>query len=240
MAPAGSILLAMENRLVDDDEKGMSFYKDKPDDAPMYVQYLGHGHHFKDKRPNVEDRPGALWEIEGAHPGMEHYEEDLRRRYGDKADRLLDLAASVPVNINIFPNLSILGNHIQVFQPISVAETNTSWYATAIIDDDGELEGAAGDINALRMRTQEAFPNFGEVDDLMNFEQIQEGLAVEEDEWVYMHRGLGLPDRFKTDADGVITGPATDEVFMREYMKEYKRLMMAEPSLRVTRDVRED
>ncbi|MCZ6604381.1 MAG: aromatic ring-hydroxylating dioxygenase subunit alpha, partial [Alphaproteobacteria bacterium] len=233
-------LLAMENRLVDDDEKGMSFYKDKPDDAPMYVQYLGHGHHFKDKRPNVENRPGALWEIEGAHPGMEHYEEDLRRRYGDKADRLLDLAASVPVNINIFPNLSILGNHIQVFQPISVAETDTSWYATAIIDDDGELEGAAGDINALRMRTQEGFPNFGEVDDLMNFEQIQEGLAVEEDEWIYMHRGLGLPDRFKTDADGVITGPATDEVFMREYMKEYKRLMMAEPSLRVTRDVRED
>ena len=55
-------LLAMENRLAKEEDKGMSFYRDKPDDAPMFVQYLGHGHHFKDKRPNVDDRPGALWE----------------------------------------------------------------------------------------------------------------------------------------------------------------------------------
>ena len=69
----------------------MSYYRSKPDEAPMYVQYLGHGHHFKDKRPNVAKRPGALWEIEGAHPGMEHYEQKLRRRLGDIERQIHDL-----------------------------------------------------------------------------------------------------------------------------------------------------
>ena len=229
-------LLMTETRFEEED-KGMSFYRDKPDDAPMYVQYLGHGHHFKDKRPNIETRPGALWEIEGAHPGMEHYEEKLRQALGAEADRLLDLASSEPVNINVFPNLLILGNHIQVLEPVSVDETSTTWYGTAVVDETGELHGFVDDVNALRMRTQEAFPNFGEVDDLTNFEEIQRGLAAEEDEWVYMHRGLGIPGRVRTGEDGVITAPATDEVFMREYMKEWKRLMTGDATLTVRREV---
>ena len=97
-----------------------------------------------------------------------------------------------------------------------------------IVDDDGSLgDEAVTDINALRMRTQEGFPNFGEVDDIANFEQIQRGLMALEDEWVYMNRGLGIPGRVKTHADGTITAPATDEAFMREHFKEWKRLMKA-------------
>ena len=232
-------LLAMENRLVSGNaaEKGMAFYKNSPDDGPIHLKYFGNGHHFKDKRPAIEKRPGALWEIEGPHPGMEHYEAKLREKLGEKADAVLDLASSEPVNINIFPNLHILGNHVQVSQPISVTETDTTWWGTAVVDDDNELFGCVDDVNALRMRTQESFPNFGEVDDLMNFEEIQAGLAAEEDEWVYMHRGLGLPDRFTTDADGTITGPSTDEVFLRETYREYKRLMTAEPELVIERAV---
>jgi len=229
-------LLAMENRLESEEKKGMSFYKGSPDSAPMYVQYFGNGHHFKDKRPNINARPGALWDIEATHPGMEHYEEKLRAKLGDKADRALDLAASEPVNINVFPNLLILGNHIQVLQPMAVDETDTTWYATAIVDEAGEFDGVLEDINALRMRTQEGFPNFGEVDDLTNFEQIQVGLTAEEDEWIYMHRGMDIPGRVRRQDDGTIVAPATDEVFMREYMKEYKRLMMAEPKLAIRRE----
>ena len=153
-------LLDMENRFAAADDKGMSFYQGKPDAAPMYVQYLGHGHHFKDKRPNVEQRPGALSEIEGVHPGMEHYEDELRRRLGAKADRALDLAASEPVNINVFQNLLILGNHIQVIEPLAVDETNTTWYGTAVVDEAGELDGAVDAVNALRMRTEESFSEF--------------------------------------------------------------------------------
>ncbi|TMH39615.1 MAG: Rieske 2Fe-2S domain-containing protein [Betaproteobacteria bacterium] len=228
-------LLETENRHAADPTKGMSFYMGKPDEAPMYVQYFGRGHHFKDKRPNVERRPGALWEIEGAQPGMAAYEKLIRERLGARALRALDLAASEPVNINIFPNLSILGNHIQVFQPLAVDETESVWYATAIVDEANELEGMADAVNAIRMRTQESFPNFGEVDDAANFEEIQKGLAACEDEWVYMHRGLGIPGRVQRLADGTLKAPATDEVFMREHMKEWQRLMTTRPNIQLSR-----
>jgi phenylpropionate dioxygenase-like ring-hydroxylating dioxygenase large terminal subunit len=233
-------LLDMENRETSnrhegDPEKGMSFYMGKPDEAPMYVQVFSHGHHFKDKRPNVAQRPGALWEMEGLQPGMKSYERLIRNKLGDRAPRALDLAASEPVNINIFPNLSILGNHIQVFQPISVDETDSVWYATAIVDEANELGGVADAVNAIRMRTQESFPNFGEVDDAANFEEIQKGLAAVEDEWVYMHRGLGVPGRVQRLPDGSFRAPATDEVFMREHMRQWKRLMASRPNLAVKR-----
>jgi phenylpropionate dioxygenase-like ring-hydroxylating dioxygenase large terminal subunit len=228
-------LLATENRLAAEADKGMSFYQGSPDNAEMYVQYMGRGHSFKDKRPNIERRPGALWRIEAPHPGMEHYEAELRRRLGERADRALDLASSEPVNINVFPNLSLLGNHIQVFEPISLDETNSTWYGTAVVDETGEWGDALGAVNALRMRTQEEFPMFGEVDDLANFEEIQRGLEAPEDEWIYMHRGLGIPGRVKEGPNGVLTAPATDEVFMRGYMKEYKRLMRLDPPIYVER-----
>jgi hypothetical protein len=215
----------------------MSYYKNSPDSLDMYVQYMGNGHHFKDKRPNLERRSGGLWAIESPHPGMEHVEAQFRARYGERADALLDLAGSEPVNINVFPNLSLLGNHIQVFEPLSVNKTNAVWYGTRIEDVNGDIGDALGDINALRMRTQEQFPNFGEVDDLANFEQIQRGLDCLEDEWIYMHRGLGIPGRIRHNPDGTISAPATDEVFMREYIAHWRRLMEADPTLTVKREV---
>jgi hypothetical protein len=199
------------------------------------VQSFGRGHHFKDKRPNVDKRPGALWEKEAAIPGMQYFVSSVKAKLGERAGRALDLAAAEPVNINVFPNLSILGNHIQVIQPLAVDETDTTWYATAVVDETGELGGALADVNALRMRAQEAFPNFGEVDDAVNFEEIQRGLAACEDEWVYMHRGLGVPGRLRAEPDGSVKAPATDEVFMRDHMKEWKRLMSAEPKIHVLR-----
>jgi phenylpropionate dioxygenase-like ring-hydroxylating dioxygenase large terminal subunit len=229
-------LLETENRLADESNKGMAYYRKSPDEAPMYMQYMGNGHHFKDKRPNLNKRSGGLWAIESPHPGMEHAEAEFKRRYGERAGELLDLAGSEPVNINIFPNLSLLGNHIQVIDPISVDETNTIWYGTRIVDETGELGAAVDEINALRMRTQEGFPNFGEVDDVANFEQIQRGLQCLEDEWIYMNRGLGIPDRIHTLSDGTIRAPATDEMFMREYIKEWKRLMKTRPDLVVQRE----
>ena len=35
--------------------------------------------------------------------------------------------------------------------------------------------------------------------------------------------------------DGSLKAPATDEVFMREHMKEWKRLMSTEPKIHVVR-----
>jgi hypothetical protein len=215
----------------------MSYYKTAPDDQPMYIRYMGNGHHFKDKRPNLQKRSGGLWAIESLHPGMEHVQDKLRGRFGERAESILDLAGSEPVNINVFPNLSLLGNHIQVFEPVSVTETDAIWYGTKIEDVDGSLgEDVLSEVNALRMRTQEGFPNFGEVDDITNFEQIQRGLACLEDEWIYMNRGLGIPGRIETLEDGTIKGPATDELFMREYIREWKHLMKADLTLTIRRE----
>ena len=243
-------LIETEARLAEGNAKGMSYYKNSPDSLAMYMRYTGHGNHYKDKRPNIENRPGGLWALEPATPGMEHYEAQFHQRYGERAPAMLDLAGSVPVNINVFPNFSLLGNHIQVFEPVSVTETNAIWYGTRIVDGplpdrssagadaDGTLgPDAVRDINALRMRTQEQFPNFGELDDLANFEQIQKGLECIEDEWVYMNRGAGIPGRVKVEADGCITAPSTDEAFMREHFKEWKRLMKTQPNMQVKREV---
>ena len=62
------------------------------------------------------------------------------RQLASTAEDILDLASSEPVNINVFPNFSLLGNHIQVFEPIAVDETNVTWYGTAVVDEDGELD----------------------------------------------------------------------------------------------------
>src|SRR3984885_6204084 len=229
-------LLETENRFAGENAKGMAYYRNSPDTQPMYMRYTGHGNHFKDKRPNLEKRPGGLWALESAHPGMEYYEAEFIKRYGDRAVALLDPAASEPVKINVFPNLSLPGNHIQVFEPVGVGETNAIWYGTMIVDDGSLGEEAVRDINALRMRTQEGFPNFGEVDDVANFEQIQRGLSAPEDEWVYMNRGLGIPGRVTVESDGSITAPATDEAFMREHFKEWKRLMQTRANLAIRRE----
>ena len=178
--------------------KGMAYYRNSPDAAPMYMRYMGNGHHFKDKRPNLNQRPGGLWAIESPHPGMEHYEAEFRRRYGDARRRP---ARSRRLRA---------GQHQRVPQPVAARQPHPgvradqrrvrptrSGTAPRIVDESGELGDAVDEINALRMRTQEGFPNFGEVDDVANFEQIQRGLQCLEDEWVYMHRGLGIPGRVK-------------------------------------------
>ena len=123
-----------------------------------------------------------------------------------------------------------------MFQPVSVDETDAVWYGTRIEDVNGDIGDALPIINALRMRTQEGFPNFGEVDDIANFEQIQRGLACVEDEWIYMNRGHGIPGRIRHNADGTISAPTTDEVFMREYIKEWKRIMKDETPLDIARE----
>ncbi len=52
-----------------------------------------------------------------------------------------------------------------------------------------------------------------------------------------MNRGSGIPGRVKTNPDGTIDAPSTDEAFMREHFKEWKRLMRTTPRNEVQREV---
>ena len=161
---------------------------------------------------------GDYWEQQRPQPGREVFEEVIRERYKEDADRLLDQAIGAQMNLNIFPNLLFIGNQIQVIQPYEVDKTELIWYSTTV-------DGLPEEINTLRMRSQEDFPAFGEPDDMTNFEECHLGLTIPEVEWVNIGRGLGVPGRQTVDEHGVISGPVTDELYLRHYYQEWKRLM---------------
>lgn len=201
-------------------EKDMVYFAQSPDEGPLYVQYLGNGHIFLDQRPAYHGKGGGgKWNQQRPQPGREVYEEQLIEKYGkEQAYRYLDHAVGSQMNLTIFPNLLLIGNQIQVIEPIAVDKTQITFYATTVKDYPEE-------INILRMRTQEDFPAFGEPDDVTNFAEAQRGLSIPEIEWVMFHRGVNRPETHKIDERGVITAPVTDETPMRGYFQEWKRIM---------------
>jgi phenylpropionate dioxygenase-like ring-hydroxylating dioxygenase large terminal subunit len=209
-------LLQMAQRL--GETKDMAYFAESPDDGDMYCRYLGNGHAFIDQRPMYRE-PGDYWAQQRPTPGREALEAAIRERYDkDEATRLLDLSVGSQMNLTIFPNLLIIGNQIQTLQPIAVDRTLLLWQATT-------SPHLPEEINALRMRTQEDFPSFGEPDDLANFAECQRGLSIPEAEWVLMNRGHGIDGRQTLDPDGGVTAPATDETPMRGYLHHWRHLM---------------
>jgi len=217
-------LLLMTARRHGSDRDMSYFGTSAPDACAMYTQALGNGHTFIDQRPEMH--ADSAWKRQRPQPGRETYEAQLRQRVGDEeANRLLEVAVGSGMNLNIFPNLLIIGNQIQVVEPIAVDRVQVTWYATT-------LSGVPEEINVLRMRTQEDFPNFGEVDDCANFEACQQGLAIPELEWIDISRHLHTGVE-RVDAQGVVTGPISDDLHFRAYYQEWKRLMSAELNLSV-------
>lgn len=210
-------LLAVGERYNLDQDKDMTYFGNNPDDSPMYVQYLGNGHVFLDQRPMYKEE-GDRWKQQRPQPGRETYEEEIKEKYKDEANKYLDWSVGSQMNLSIFPNLLIIGNQIQVIEPVAFDETQLTWYATTVDDLPEE-------VNTLRMRSQEDFPAFGEPDDVANFAECQRGLSIPEVEWVMFNRGFDVPDRQKIDKHGVITAPVTDEAPMRGYFQEWKRLL---------------
>jgi phenylpropionate dioxygenase-like ring-hydroxylating dioxygenase large terminal subunit len=208
-------LLEMASRL--GDAKDMSYFGKTPDDGPMKVYSLGNGHSVIDQRP-AYDGPGSFWANQRPQPGREKFEEAIRAQHGEEADRLLDLAIGAQINLSIFPNLLLIGNQIQIVEPMAVDRTQLTWHATTI-------GGVPDAVNTMRMRTQEDFPSFGEPDDQANFEEAQRGLAAPEAEWIYMNRGLDVSEWQSLGEDGVIVTAVTDELHMRSYYEEWQLRM---------------
>lgn len=207
-------LLKMATR--DGETKDMVYFGATPDTGGMTVRDLGNGHTLLDQRPSYEG-VGSFWAQQRVAPGREAMESSIRDQ-ADQADALLDMAIGGQMNLNIFPNLLIIGNQVQVIEPLSVTSTQLTWWSTT-------LTNVPPEINALRMRHQEDFPSFGEPDDQANFEEAQRGLAIPEVEWVLLNRGYGVADRQYLDQDGVETAPVTDELPMRAYFAEWAKRM---------------
>lgn len=207
-------LLEMASRM--GDAKDMSYFGRTPDDGPLAAYSLGNGHSVIDQRGMYEG-PGSFWANQRPQPGREWFEETIREQYPDRADELLDLTVGSQINLSIFPNLLIIGNQIQVIEPLGVAQTQLTWHATSI-------GGVPDVVNTVRMRTQEDFPSFGEPDDQANFEEVQRGLAVAEEEWILMNRGLGTGWQ-SVEPDGAVKSAVTDELHMRSYYSEWTKRM---------------
>ncbi len=195
----------------------MQYYAKNFDESPILSKDLGNGHTTLDQRPEMHAE--SAWRRQHVSPGREALEAALTERYGaEEALRMLDASTGSGLNLNIFPNLLIIGNQIQMVEPVAVNRTVVHWFSTT-------LEGAPPEVNATRMRLQEDFPSFGEVDDTAQFESCQHGLEdVPEVEWVdirrHMDTGVGHPD-----TDGYWREPISSDLHLRCYYGAWRRIM---------------
>ncbi len=210
-----SLLMMASSRYGDRD---MQYFAADPDNSEMFVKAFRNGHYYLDQRPEMHKV--SAWEQQRPQPGREHLERSLPEKYGaGEAKRLLELAVGAGINLTVFPNMLIIGNQIQLVDPLGVAETDLYWFATTV-------SNLPDEVNAMRMRTQEDFPMFGEVDDVENFESCQVGLGIPEAEWVDCSRHLHS-DREVAEIDGT-RAPVTSDITMRTFYREWKRLMSLE------------
>jgi phenylpropionate dioxygenase-like ring-hydroxylating dioxygenase large terminal subunit len=195
----------------------MQYYSENFDEAPLLSKDLGNGHTMLDQRPAMHAQ--SAWARQHVQPGREVLEKALIDQYGqDKALRMLDDSTGSGMNLNIFPNLLIIGNQIQLLEPQAVNRTVVRWFSTS-------LEGAPPEINATRMRMQEDFPSFGEVDDTAQFESCQRGMEdVPELEWIDISRHMRT-DVGRLDDDGLWREPISSDLHLRCYYDAWRRIM---------------
>jgi len=201
--------------------RDMSYFGGNIDDGPMRSRTLGNGHTMIDQRPDMYAEGRSAWAAQRPQPGREACEAQLVRALGrEAAIAMLDDSMGGGINLNIFPNLLVLGNQIQVLEPLAVDRTQMSWYAT-LLDDVPE------GVNTMRMRTQEDFPIFGEVDDSANFESCQAGMAIPELEWIDISRHMDK-DAALADERGRVAHPVSSDLHMRAYFEQWRRIMKAD------------
>lgn len=194
-------------------------YFGSADSTEMRAYALGNGHTLIDQRPEMYRKSG--WEQQRPQPGREAFEQAVRERLPEDQQAVeLEKAVGAGMNLNIFPNLLLIGNQIQVIEPVSVNRSILHWHATSLKDADEEL-------NTMRFRTQEDFPIMGEVDDAANFEACQEGLeSFPEMEWVDISRHVAT-GKDERQEDGTILTAPTSELHARHYLGYWKNLMQA-------------
>ncbi|MHA7777987.1 aromatic ring-hydroxylating oxygenase subunit alpha [Roseibium sp. M-1] len=199
------------------DDTDMTYFPSGAEEGPIPMKHLGNGHTLLDQR--VAMHAESAWARQHVHPGREVAEAAVIEKYGkEEGTKRLDASTGAGMNLSIFPNLLFLGNQVQLIEPLAVNKTIITFFSTS-------LEGADEDINAARMRMQEDFPSFGEVDDTAQWESCQEGMeTVPELEWIDISRHM-TTQAGAVDADGHYYEPVTSDLHMRVYYAEWKRIM---------------
>lgn len=185
-----------------------------PGSTPMVSRALPRGHSVVDQRPGIPDGP---WATMRPMPLSDGLVADVRER-GEGA--ALDLATGSMLNLNLFPNVLLVGNQLMVIEPLAVDRTRLSLYLLLAPD-------APEEVDLLRLRVDEDFVSFGNPDDLEMFERVQQGLACVEDEWIDTSRGAAL-DVLEAEEGvygAVVRGDIASEAPIRGYLREWTRLM---------------
>ena len=198
-------------------EVDMQYYAGNFDEAPLLSRDLGNGHTLLDQRPSMHAQ--SAWKRQHVMPGREIIWAQLEAEHGEqRALEMLDASTGSGLNLTIFPNLLIIGNQIQMLEPLSHNRTTVHWFSTM-------LDGAPDEVNAIRMRMQEDFPSFGEVDDMAQFEACQEGMeTVPEMSWIDIRRHMSTTAGH-FESDGIWTEPISSDQHMRCYFGAWRRAM---------------
>jgi hypothetical protein len=160
---------------------------------------------------------GASWMNAYENPA---YMESLKSKFPeDEAREMRDL----DLHMMIYPNLLLHTrmNHYRVIKPLAVDRTEVWAYPC-------RLKGAPDDVNeALVLNTSHHCSAMGEVqvDDLTAFDWVQNGLKVEDMEWVLLKLHGSEPT---VNEYGEHECQGASEGIIRYQYKEWARLMAAE------------
>lgn len=187
------------------------------DAASSQTRGFPNGHAALDLR--IQRRAHAatyIGELEKTAAGKAYVDIMVERHGRERAGDIIALHGDP--HLGVFPNLQLIHDHVRVVIPISADETQVLMYPIY-------LEDVPDEVNEQRLRHHEDFygpASTGSPDDMVLFEQTQQGLSAPLDPWILIGRGLGREQR---DPDGTVAGKITDETTQRAQFQAWKTLM---------------
>ena len=200
-----------------------------PEDTPkpmvveQFVPFVSNYEFFDNMGVKLYDNghsyTGVNFSIHSSYSGIADYEDSMRAAYGE--ERAQAILGEVRHNTVYYPNLTIKGaiQSIRVARPIAADKTIIESWTFRLVGAPDELLKRTVMYNRLINAPTSMVGH----DDLHCYRAIQEGLEVDGNEWVSLHRNYGDDER--DGIAGVYNG--TSEVSMRGQFKAWKKFMVA-------------
>lgn len=200
-----------------------------PEDAPkpmvveQFVPFVS-GYDFMDNMgvklyANGHSYTGVNFSIHSNYSGVPGYEESMREAYGE--ERAQAILGEARHNTVYYPSLTIKGaiQAIRIARPIAADKTLIESWTFRLVGAPDELLKRT----VMYSRLINAPTSMVGHDDLHCYRSIQEGLEVDGNEWVSLHRDYDAAEQ--DNIAGVYNG--TSEVSMRGQFKAWRNFMLA-------------
>jgi phenylpropionate dioxygenase-like ring-hydroxylating dioxygenase large terminal subunit len=204
-----------------------TLWQDQPADAPkpMAMEQIlpfGAGYDFFDRMggrvyPNGHSVLGINFSIHSGYAQLPDYERTLAEAHG--AERAVEILQRSPQNSVCFPSLALKGSPqaFRVIRPLAADSTMVEAWSLRI-------EGAPELLfERSMMYNRLAFSPMSVVahDDVHLFENMQQGLRGEGNDWVSLHRGFDRAELDQTTLE--VNG--TNEILMRNQFRAWLEFM---------------